>query len=610
MSPLAERTPKPLEEWGIDNGETILSHTFSAFSDPMYPPDFTHFDYVNPNAPQGGTLRLASYGTFDSFNPYGERGDTAIYTGDPYLYDNLMVRSQDEIDALYPLVAEKIEYAKDFSYVIFHIDPRARFQDGQPITAEDAVFSFNKFMSEGVSQFAVYFSGISDVRATSERKVRFALSEPSRSLIAALADLTILPKQFWQERDLTEPVREVSPGDNMGSGGWKLADYEMGSWTLLEKRGDYWAADLPVKKGLHNFRYYRIDYYQDTTVQHEAFKSGAYDFAIDGSAKSWQTQYNGPLFDSGAIIRAPFANTNPPLVQGMIFNTERALFADYRVRRAISYALDFEWLNKNLFYELYERERSYFQNTIYEAKGLPSEEELEILEPIREQVPPEVFTEEYQPPQTDGSGQIREGIASALALLKQAGWELKDGVLQNRESGKPFAFDILIYSPSEERLLLPVAENLKKMGIVMNIDLPDTSQYIKRLQDGEYDMINFFYGPHSYPEEDMKLAWHSDFFDSSYNRARVSDAAMDYLVDGIVANQQNKQALIHWGRAFDRVFQHQGYMVFQWYVNDFWVAHIDKFGKPGVWPKYGSIGAWKYWWLDEEKLSALPENLR
>ena len=605
VSPLPERTPK--QEWGIDNGETIISHTFSVFSDPMYPSDFAHFDYANPDAPQGGTLRLAIFGTFDSFNPYARRGDNAAYIGDGYVYDTLMAESSDEIDALYPLIAERIEYAKDFSYVIFHIDPRARFQDGKPITAEAVAFTFTKFMTQGVAQFAAYFADVS-VRAISELKVRFDLPRPSRAMIAELADLTILPQQFWKDRDLAEPLQEAPPGNNMGSGGWQIADYEMGSWMLLEKRNDYWAADLPVKRGLYNFRYYRIDYYQDGVVELEAFKSGAYDFRAEGSSKNWKTQYNGPLFDSGAIIQAPFADTQPPLIQGMIFNTERALFQDYRVRRALSYALDFEWMNKNLFYGLYKRNRSYFPGTDYEAKGLPSEQELAILEPIAAQIPPEVFTKAYDPPKTDGSGQVREGIASALELLKDAGWELEDGVLQNR--GEPFAFEIMLYSPSEERIMLPVQENLKKMGIAMEIKLPDSAQYIERLQSGQYDMIQFFYGPHSYPESDMNLIWHSDFLDSSYNRARVNDAAIDYLVDGIVANQQNKQALIHWGRAFDRVFQWQGYMIFQWYLPEFWVAHIDKFGKPEVWPKYGGIDAWKYWWLDEEKLAALPENLR
>ena len=328
----------------------------------------------NPDAPQGGTLRLAGFGTFDSFNLYGQRGDKAVYTGASYLYDTLMVPSHDEIDALYPLIAEKIEYAKDFSYAIFHIDPRARFQDGQPITAEDVVFSFTKFMEQGVPQFAKSFADVSDVRATSERKVRFDLAKPSRTIISKLANLAILPPQFWKDRDLAEPVREITSVP-MGSGGWKIADYEMGSWTLHEKREDYWAADLPVKKGLHNFQYYRIDYYQDGTVLLEAFKIGKYDYNQESVSKNWATQYNGPLFDSGAIILAPFSDTRPPFVQGMIFNTERGLFADYRVRRAISYALDFEWMNKNLFYNSYKRVRSYFPNTDYEAKGPPSKEE-------------------------------------------------------------------------------------------------------------------------------------------------------------------------------------------------------------------------------------------
>ena len=609
ISPLPERTPKPLEEWGIDNGETIISHTFSAFSDPMYPPDFTHFDYVNPDAPKGGTLRLSAIGTFDSFNRYGQRGDTASFTGAPYLYDTLMFEAHDEIDALYPLIAEKIEYAKDFSYAIFHIDPRARFQDRQPITAEAVVFTFTKFMEQGVPQFAKYYADVSDVRATSERKVRFDLAKPSRAMIDDLAELAILPPQYWKDRDLAEPVQEITSVP-MSSGSWKIADYEMGSWLRLEKIDDYWAADLPVQKGLHNFQYYRVDYYQDETVNLEAFKAGKHDYRDERISKNWATQYSSPLFENGVIIKAPFPVPKPPgSSAGFIFNTERELFADYRVRKAISYALDFEWMNKNLFYDSYTRIRSYFPNTDYEAKGLPSKEELEILEPIRESIPPEVFSVEYQPPKTDGSGSIREGIATALELFEEAGWELEEGTLKNRETGETFAFEIMIYSPSEERFVLPVQENLKKMGITVNIKMPDTTQYLERMRDGEYDMFIFGYRSGLYPSKDMEILWRSNLIDSTYNIARVQDPAIDYLVDGITANQQDKEALLHWGRAFDRVFQHQNYMIFNWTVSEFRIAHIDKFGKPEVWPKYGTT-AWKYWWLDEDKLAALPENMR
>ena len=614
VSPLPGRTPRPLEEWGIDNGETIISHTFSAFSDPMYPSDFTHFDYVNPDALQGGILRLAIYGIFDDLNVYSSKlFDNVNPIG--YIYDTLMVQSMDEIDALYPLIAQKIEYAKDFSYAIFHIDPRARFPEGQPITAEDVIFSFIKFMEQG--QIAQYFGDAVKVRALNSRKVRFDLARPSRSMIRELTSLVILPQQFWKDRDLREPITEISPDDYMGSGGWKIADYETGSWILFEKRNDYWGADLPVNKGMHNFQYYRIDYYQNIDIAFKAFLAGEYNIYVEQIAKNWATKYNGPLLENGIIIKAPFPDTQAPSIQGMIFNTQKALFRDYRIRRAISYALDFEQMNQDLFYGFYERTRSYFQNTIYEAKELPSKEELAILEPIREQIPPEVFTKIYEPLKTYGSTRKRAVLRqkAALELLKEAGWKLKGGILQNRETGEPFVFEIMVYGPYEERISLPLQQNLKKMGITMNIKMGDVEQYEERLLDGQYDMINYGYAPNHYPTTDMKLSWHSDSVESLYNLAKVSDPAIDYLIEGIIANQGNKNALVHWGRAFDRVFQHQSYMILQWHNREFWIAHTDKFGKPEVWPKYGQVNyirgnAWEYWWLDPKKLVNLPRNFR
>ena len=605
ISPLPGRRGKPMEEWGIDNGQTFISHTFSSFSNPMYPPDFPHFDYVNPDAPQGGTLRIAAQGTYDTFHQYGQRGDFHGLMAS--FYNTLMTGSADEIDALYPLIAEKIEYAKDFSYVIFHINPLARFQDGAPVTAEDAVFSFNKFFDEGVPQFANYYSTVSRVEAVERLKVRFDLEEPSREIIAGLAGLVIVPRQFWENRDFSEPLQEVP----LGSGAWTVSDYKMGSFIVFEQIDDYWAADLPVSRGIGNFKNIKLDFYKDESVLLEAFKAGEYDFRVENIAKNWATQYEGPLIESGSIIKAPFPNTAPPTRQGMVFNTSIDLFSDYRVRRAVSYAMDFEWMNKNLFFDQYARSRSYFQGTDYEARGLPSPQELDILEPIRDQIPPEVFTDAYQPPVTDGSGSIRGEIREALSLFEQAGWSLKDGVLRNDETGEPFEFEFIIWSPSTERVVLPLQENLKKMGITMNIALLDSTQFIERLRDGEFEMLSWASAPSLYPSNSIKIAWRSDFIDSSYNTPRVTDPAVDYLVDGILDSQGDKETLIHWGRAFDRVVQWQNYYIFNWHLAYFRAAHLDKFGKPDVRPKYGSGPlAWTYWWVDKEKLQALPENLR
>ena len=587
------RTGKPLEEWGIDNGETIISHTFSSFSDPIYPPDFSHFDYVNPDAPQGGTLRLAAPGTFDSFHVYSMRGISHQFL--EYIYDPLMVRSADEVDAYYPLIAQKIEYAKDYSYVLFHLNPRARFQDGSPITAEDVVFSFQTIFAGGVPHLVAYFSNVTSAEAVEEYKVRFSLKEPKREMIADLAMLSVIPKKFWEGRDFEEPLREAP----LGSGSWSVADYQIGSFILFEKLDDYWARNLPVSKGIKNFKYYRLDFFNDQTAMLEAFKAGEYDFRAESSAKIWATQYQGPLFESGAIIQAPFQNTAPPRLEAFIFNSNRKLFSDYRIRRAISYALDFPWMNKNLFYNGYKRSRSYFQNTDYEAKELPSEQELAILNPIRALIPPEVFTTAYEPP----SGSSRSEMEQALKLFEQAGWSLADGVLRHNESGEPFEFEIII--KSDERTAILMAENLKKMGITMNISLVDSSQYIKRLYGKEFDLISISRPSEIYPNTFLRLQWHSDFPDSNW----VSDPAFDYLIEGILDNQNNKEALRQWGRAFDRVLQWRNDFLFKWYLSQYQIVHINTFGKPNVWPQYGAADtAWLYWWFDKEKVAELGQS--
>jgi microcin C transport system substrate-binding protein len=605
ISPLPSRTPKPLEEWGVDNGDTIISHTFSVFSDPMYPPDFEHFDYVNPDAPKGGTLRLAGFGTFDSFNRYAERGDMDTFAGSINL--RLMTPSSDEIDALYPLIAEKIEYAKDFSYVIFHINKDAVYQDGVDIKAEDVKYSFNKFFTEGVSQFAITFSVVDEVTVLDEHRVRFDLAEPSRDMIFRLANSTVLPPHFWEDKDLGEPQQVPV----LGSSPWSVGDYDMGQRITYEIDHDHWSMNLPVNIGTSNYERIEIEYYKDEAVLLEAFRSAEYDFRYEGVSKDWVTRYEGPNFDAGVLIKAPFFDPQPPGQAGEVFNVQREPFQDRRVRKALSYALDFETMNKTLFYDLYTRSSTYFAGTAFGATGLPEGRELEILEEFRDQLPPEVFTEEFTLPVYDGTGSIREGMEQAFDLLEEAGWELRDGVMTNTQTGEPMRFEYMMRRASEERVVLPFKDNLEKMGIDLVLDLVDTTQFIERLRDGIYDMHNLAYSQLLYPSGSMSIVFHSKNVDSSWNSSRIEDPVIDALVDGAIENLDNKAELVHWGRAFDRVMAWNYYVIPRWHLQEHWIAHVDKFGKPDVWPKYDSGRyAWDYWWIDEEKAAQLPENLR
>ncbi|QQO11361.1 extracellular solute-binding protein [Breznakiella homolactica] len=555
-----------------------------------YETGFTHFEYVNPDAPKGGTVILHAIGTYDNFHAYALRGDRAA--GWTYYYDTLMVNSYDEDESMYPLIAEKIEYPEDYSFIIFYINPKAADQDGVPITAEDVAFSFNIFYEKGVPQFRVYYK---DITATviGSHAVRFDLPEPgNRELMMALCGLTVLPKRFWESRDFSEPL--IIPP--VGTGPYRVGDYKMGQYVTLERVKDYWAADLPSRKGRYNFDRIRYDYYRDDTIALEAFKSGEYDFRSESNLMNWVTQYTGPAFNAGTIIKEVIPHTMPRPLIGFNINTQRPVFQDQRVRRAINYAMDFEWINKNLFYSQYTRTRSYFTNTMYEATGLPSREEIEILEPIRDSIPPEVFTEEYNPSRTDGSGFIRPQMREALALLKEAGWELRNGKLISAETGRQMSFELLIYTSESERIAIPFQRNLERMGIEMKIRMVDSSQYVNRLRSRDYDMLDRGYEAQIYPGSSLALFWHSDYIESSYNMAGVTDPAIDYLIDGIIASQEDEDALLAWGRALDRVLSWNYYIVPQWHTSEFRVAYNKKLARPEIPPTY-SLG-FDTWWLE------------
>jgi microcin C transport system substrate-binding protein len=641
---------------GTVYAQTTVSHAIALHGEPKYGADFTHFDYVTPDAPKGGTLRLSAIGTFDNFHRYAQRGVSA--SASTQFYDTLMTSSDDEIDVLYPLIAEQIEYPADYSYVIFHINPAARHQDGRQITAEDVAFSFTKFFEEGVPQFKQYYAGVS-VEVLSLLQVRFSLEEGSRELIHSLASLTILPKHYWESRDFSEPLTVIP----LGSGAYTVEDYKIGQYVVYKRLADYWGMNLPVNKGRLNFDFIRYDYYRDQNVAFEAFKAGEYDLHQENISKNWATLYTGANFENGHILKEEIPHEIPQGMQALVYNIQRPFFSDRRVREALNLALDFEWMNENLFYGQYTRTRSYFQNTEYEATGLPSAEELEIFNSIKSRIPPEVFSSEYNPNVTDGSGNIRTEIREALRILKEAGWEIREvarpeaelnstapdkvapedgevrmglwqrikeffasivawfrnlfgggdssgGVrrLVNVETGEPMEFELLLYSPSMERVAIPIQKNLERMGVTMNIRVVDTTQFTNRLRERDFDMISGGYSANPYPSSDLKIVWRSDYLDYTYNTAGVQDEAVDYLIDGIIANQENPEALLYWGRALDRVLTWNYYVMPEWHISMFRVASWNKFSRPEVRPVY-DLGI-DTWWYDEEKAATLPDRFR
>ncbi len=583
--------------------KVIESTSLVGFGSAKYAEDFAHFDYVNPDAPKFGKMTYGVVGTYDNFNRYASRGVAAQGTGE--LYDALMFSPSDEIDAYYPLIAERVRYSDDYTWLELDINPKARFHDGQPITAHDVAFTFDKFMAEGVPQYRVYYKDIKSVTAKSDLVVRIEMATPNREKLFSFAQGTkVLPKHFWQDKNFSEPLSEPP----VGSAAYKITEYKSGQSVTYTLDDNYWAKDLPVNIGRHNFQQVQYDYYRDDTVMLEAFKAGEFDFRIENSAKFWANSYTGQNFDKGFIVKQQIPHQKPETTQGFVFNTHRDVFKDPKVREALNYAMDFEWMNKNMFYDQYSRTRSYFQNTDYEAKGLPSEGELKILAPYKDQIPERVFSAEYQPPVTDGSGRIRSQMRTAFKLLKEAGWELNNKVMTNVETGQPLSFEILVYSPTTERIVIPVQKNLKRMGIEMKIRSVDTTQYIKRMRDRDFDMISSQFSANPYPGPNLMIVWNSHFLDSSYNKAGVIDPVVDALTQQIADNQSNPELLLDLGRALDRVLQWNYYIIPQWHSGTYRVAMWDKFERPELMPKY-DLGM-DTWWISEQKSLKLPEKRR
>ncbi|MBV7264386.1 ABC transporter substrate-binding protein [Photobacterium sp. WH24] len=583
--------------------EVIETTSLVGFGTAKYVPEFKHFDYVNPDAPKGGAITYAEVGTYDSFNRYASRGVSVA--GADEMYDTLFAPASDEIDSYYPLIAEKVRYADDFSWMEIDINPKARFHDGQPITAKDVAFTFDKFMAEGVPQFRVFYKEVKSVKAVSPLTARIEMSVANREKLFSLVEgMNVLPEHYWQDKKLSEPLNAPP----VGSSAYKVTSYQSGQSVTYSRVKDYWAANIPVNVGRHNFDTIRYDYYRDDTVTLEAFKAGEYDFRQENVAKFWATLYEGNNFDNGYIKKEEIPHQIPQAMQAFVFNTQRPVFSDVRVREALNYAMDFEWMNKTLFYNQYSRSRSFFQNTPYEAKGLPMPAELKYLEPLKDKIPARVFTESYQPPVTDGSGRVRAQSRKAFALLKAAGWELKNQVMTNVKTGEPLAFELLIYSPTSERIAIPLQKNLKQLGVDMKIRTVDTTQYIKRLRDRDFDMVSSGYSANAYPTQNLLIAWNSNYLDSTYNTAGVQDPAIDTLTEQIAAHQQDPAALAALGPALDRVLQWNFFVIPQWHLSKFRVATWDKFDRPAVRPKY-ALGV-DTWWVDTAKAAKLPEKRR
>ncbi len=577
-------------------------HGVAMHGEVKYPPDFKHFDYVNPQAPKGGSVKMAAIGGFDSFNGFIIKGEAA--DGSAMIYDTLMVDSADEPFSKYGLLAESIELPEDRSWVAFNLRKQARWHDGKPVTAKDVVFSFNILVEKGRPFYRFYYNSVEKVEATSEHRIKFTFKPgENRELPLILGQLTVLPEHYWRDREFEKTTLEPP----LGSGPYKIGKFDTNRTVTYERIADYWGKDLAVNRGMNNFDVIKYDYYRDATVALEAFKSGAFDLRFENISKNWATAYNIPAVDKGLIRKIEVKHKNPAGMQGFVYNLRRDLFKDRRVRQALAYAFDFSWSNKNLFYSQYVRTRSYFDNSEMAATGLPGADELAILEPYRGRIPEEVFTKAYQPPATDGSGRIRSNLRIAAKLLKEAGWIIKDGKLVNAKSGKAFKFETLLISPSFERVVLPFAKTLERLGVKMKVRTVDTAQYIKRMETFDYDMIVATFGQSMSPGNEQRSYWTSAAASrpGSRNYIGIKDPVIDELVEKLIAAKDRK-SLVTLSKVLDRVLQWGHYVIPHWHLDYQRIAYWDKLGMPETTPIKGA--QFETWWVDAEKEASLQER--
>ena len=577
-------------------------HGLAMYGDLKYGPDFTHFDYANPDAPKGGAVKLHDIGTFDTLNPYTLKGVAAVGLG--LVYDTLLANSDDEAFSEYGLIAESVEMPADRSGVVFNLRKQARWHDGKPITADDVVFSFKTLKEHGLPFFRFYYANVAEAVAENPYRVRFKFSgAENRELPLIIGQLPIIPKHYWEGKDFTKTTLEPP----LGSGAYKIKAFEPGRSITYERVKDYWAKDLPVHKGEFNFDTIRYDYYRDATVALEAFRKGSYDFRQENTSKEWATGYDSPAKRAGLYKTEEIPNEIPTGMQGFAFNIRKDIFKDPRVRHALAYAFDFEWSNENLFYSQYARTESYFSNSELASKGLPSPEELKILEPLRGQIPDDVFTKEYRAPSTAGKNTIRHNLIEATKLLRAAGWVIKDRKLVNAKTGKPFKFEFLLGTPAFERVVLPFKSNLARIGIDMSVRTVDSAQYQKRIEQFDFDMVVGGWGESLSPGNEQRDFWGSGAAkrEGSRNIVGIADPAIDKLVD-LVISAPDRQSLITRTHALDRVLLWNHFVIPNWHTRVFRVAYWDKFGRPKVAPKY-ALG-FTFWWIDPAKAAELERK--
>ncbi len=580
-------------------------HGLSVFGTLKYPPEFSRFDYVNPDAPKGGRLAMigtSGLTTFNSFNAYIYKGQPA--QGLSLLFDTLMVSAADEPSAAYGLVAHSVEVAEDGKSVTFFLRKEARFADGSPLSAADVVASFTLLKEKGHPNFAIALRDVTAAEALDEYTVRYTFKgEQTRDLPLSVAALPIFSARYYKTRKFDETT--LTPP--LGSGPYKIAKFKQGSYVLYSRRPDYWARALPVNRGRYNFDELRYEYFRDRTAEFEGLKAGAFDLREEFTSKTWATEYNFAAVKDGRVKREILPDNRPSGAQGFFINMRRKKFADIRVRKALGLAFDFEWTNKNLFYGLYKRTQSAFENSAMKAMGKPDAAELRLLEPYRAKLPREVFGEPYTPPVSDGSGQDRRLLRQASRLLSEAGWRIKAGQRTNA-AGEALTIEFLIFSPSFRRVIAPYVKNLKLLGIAASIRQVDPAQYQERLKRFDFDITTQRNVMRLTPGNELRNYWGSAAagINGSLNLAGIADPVIDALIEKVIA-ARSREALDTAARALDRVLRAKHYWVPHWYKASHTIAYWDKFSRPSRKPEFAR-GIIDLWWYDPKKAARLKNR--
>ena len=595
--------PRAISFARAEDEKITKTWAIAEFGEPLYKDGMAHWPYANPDAPKGGKVVLGDFGTYDTLNPLILKGEFPSSIG--LISDSLMVGSGDELLAQYGLIAESAEYPADKSWIVFNINPAARYHDGTPITAEDFAYGFSLWKEHGRPFLKSFIEDIVSTEVLSPTRIKYNMrTKNNMKPLVTAAGFSPWPKHYWESRDITKTTLEPP----LGSGAYRIKDVDPGRSITYERVKDYWAADLPVNRGLNNFDEIRYDFYRDPTVEFEAFKAGKIDFRSENSAKRWASEYDLREVDDGDVILEVMEDETPQGLAAYFFNLRRPQFQDKRVRQALGYLYDFEAIQRTVLYGYYDRAKSYFPNSDYGASGPPTPEELAILEPFKDRLAPEVMTEAFEPPQTDGSGHIRDNLRKALTLFKEAGWEVKDGRLLHSETGEQFSLEIMTASPEQERLALPFIRNLKRAGIDAQLRIVDVPQWRNRIDQNDYDVYsarNNFFPP---PGSELRVYFGTELpgQPGSGNRSGYSDPVADALIEQVI-KAETLETLKATTRALDRVVLWNFNVVPMYYRDEAWLAYWNKFDQPERRPRYDS-GFPTTWWWDGARAESLAKK--